>query len=413
MRSLLKRIFIENWLRKLISVVLAMITMFVVSQSLTSTKTISSIPIRIINIPEGKTVDGIQSNGFLNRRVTLTLTGNKSVLEDLNANDLEVVIDASTRTSEWIETITKKNLISLNPEINISRSINRVFPKNFIIKIRKLSSEKVPVIITQPIGEPPKGYQFLDVWPYKLYVTIEGPEDVLKKLKSRGIKLTFNLNDISKSELDDLKISSVHSKSDVVSYYVPAQWKEVDVSSISPNPIEINDPDAKFLRIDFLKSELIPLNFPIPVSFYLPPPYNSSINPQKLHIQSSDIIENRNGLKLLNLPLSAKGTSELFIEIIKDMIEIVVLVTPKAEHLDWSLQFINSPMLENKYLSTVSSDVSGEEVSELQPQRREEYLRNRFRNYMNRLQLFKQNDKKLNLSATLQGNTIIITEKNG
>lgn len=232
MRSLLHRLFIENWIRKVISLLLAVIIMFVVSQSLTITKTIPSIPVKIINIPTGKTVEGIQSSGYLNKRVTLTITGNKRTLEDLNSNDLEVVFDATNRSGEWIETITKKNLSSTNPEISISRSISKVSPKNFLVKLTKLVSEKIPIIVTQPIGEPPKGYQFLDVWPYQLYITLQGPEDALKKLKTRGIKLTFNLSNITKGQLDDLKLSPTQSKSDVVSFSVPNHWKQILIPSI-------------------------------------------------------------------------------------------------------------------------------------------------------------------------------------
>jgi len=95
MRTLLKNLFISNWPRKCLSVILAIAIWFLVNKSLTTTKTIINVPVRIENIPPGKTVEGVQSNGLLNRRVNLTLTGNKQLLEDLNANDVQVVFDAS------------------------------------------------------------------------------------------------------------------------------------------------------------------------------------------------------------------------------------------------------------------------------------------------------------------------------
>ena len=98
--------------------------------------------------------------------------------------------------------------MSLNPDIDFSKGISRVMHKSFIIRLTKLIKEKIPVIVTQPIGEPPKGYQFLDVYPYTLNLTVQGPEDVLKHLKNKGAKLTFNLNEISKETLDSLVPSS-------------------------------------------------------------------------------------------------------------------------------------------------------------------------------------------------------------
>jgi hypothetical protein len=52
MKSLLIKLFVHNWPRKLISLILAVIIWFVVSQSMATTKTISNIGVRITNIPE-------------------------------------------------------------------------------------------------------------------------------------------------------------------------------------------------------------------------------------------------------------------------------------------------------------------------------------------------------------------------
>lgn len=411
MRTLLKNFFINNWPRKCLSVILAIFIWFVVNKSLTTTKTISNVPVKIENIPPGKTVEGIQSNGLLNRKVNLTLSGNKGVLDDLNSNDLQVVFDASGQEGEWIATITRKNLRADNSDLNISQGINRVSQQNFIIKLTKLVSEKIPITITQPIGEAPSGYTFVDIWPYHLNITVSGPEDSVKKLKSRGLNLTFNLNEITKAKLDELSGSSTKNQSDVVSFYVPNAWKQIPIPSLSPTPIEINDPDAKLLRIDFLRYELLKFNSPIPVSLYFPPSAIGTITPSKVHLVPSNVVENRNGLKVVTETLYAKGVSALFLDVIKDMLEIAIIVNPNDEEkLQWSLQFINSRALEERYLRYIKSDATDDEFRDLQPHYRDNYLRNRFRNYMNRLQLFKSENEAFDLAPKLQGNTIIVTE---
>ena len=328
MRTLLKNLFINNWPRKCLSVILAIIIWFVVNKSLTTNKTISNVPVKIENIPPGKTVEGIQSNGFLNRRVNLTLSGNKGVLDDLNANDLQIVFDASGQEGEWIATISRKNLRANNSDINISQGISRVSQQNFIIKLTKLVSEKIPIIITQPIGESPSGYQFVDIWPYQLNITVSGPKDIVKKLKSRGLNLTFNLNDITKTKLD-------------------------------PN----------------------------------------------------NVVENRSGIKMITETLYAKGVSALFLDVIKDMLEIAVIVNPNDDgKLEWSTQFINAKALEDRYLRFIKSDATDDEFRDLQPYLRDNYLRNRFRNYMNRFQLYKSENEAFEIVPRLQGNSITVTE---
>ncbi len=412
MKSILIKLFIHNWPRKLISLILSIIVWFVVSQSMATTKTVSNIPVRIINIPEGKTVEGLQSSGILQKRLTLTISGNKNLLDDLTSNDVEVVIDAANRKDEWIATIAKKNLVSLSPDINIYRGVSKISHKNFIIKMTNLITERVPVVITQPIGQAPKGYQFLDVWPYHLFLTISGPESVVKEVKNRGIKLTFNLNDISEAQLDDLQASAA-TQTDVVSFYVPNYWKQITIPVLSSSPIPIDDPDSNYLRIDFVRSELLPINHPVPVNLFFPVNLSSNLNPQKVSIAPGELVEVKNGIRLINQKLYARGVSELFLEIVSDMIELVVITGQKPEKskLDWSLQFINPRVLEDRYVSILLSDVSDKEITELQPVVREEYLRNRFRSYMNRLRLYSQDYEKLQLNVELIGNKVTIGEQ--
>jgi hypothetical protein len=414
MKTLLKNLFINNWPRKCLSIILAIAIWFLVNKSLTATKTILNVPVRIENIPPGKTVEGIQSNGLLNRRVSLTLTGNKQLLEDLNANDIHITFDASGQEGEWIAAINKKNIRSDNTDVNISQGISRVSQQNFIIKLTKLVTEKIPIIITPPIGEAPRGYQFLDIWPYQLFITVSGPEDQIKHLKSRGLKLSFNLNDISRSQLDEIRANTTKKHTDVVSFFVPNSWKQISLPLVSTTPLEINDPDAKYLRIDFIRYEMLKLDSPVPLSLYFPPSTKGTINPSKTSIATNDLVESRNGIKMITETLYAKGVSALFLDVIKDMIDITVLVQPDSDGcLESSIQFINATDLEDRYIRYLKSDASDDEVRDLQPQLRDAYLRNRFRNYMHRFQLYKSASEPLKICPKLQGNTITITDVKG
>jgi hypothetical protein len=55
---------------------------------------------------------------------------------------------------------------------------------------------------------------------------------------------------------------------------------------------------------------------------------------------------------------------------------------------------------------------SNDELADVQPNLREEYLRNRFRSYMNRFRLYTPNHKKLSLKIELQANAISVTPTN-
>jgi len=124
--SFLKKLFLENWQRKTVALVLALIIWLVVNRSLTTTRTLSGIPVRIVHIPQGKIIEGVQSDGLLPNRITLTITGNLPQIDELSANDLEITIDAKEHEEEWSESITKKNLVSLNPDIDVSKIVKRI-----------------------------------------------------------------------------------------------------------------------------------------------------------------------------------------------------------------------------------------------------------------------------------------------
>lgn len=406
MKSLFRFLFIDNWQRKAIATVLAVIIWLVVNHTLTGTKILNNVPVKVINIPTGKTIEGMQSSGTLSKKISLTLVGNKPLLDSLTSNDIEVVIDASDKQGEWLATINKKNLVSLNPDINISMGIDRVSHSSFLIHMSKLVLEKIPVIVTQPIGEAPRDYLFLDIWPYRLSMSVTGPEEVVKRLKAKGQKLTFDLNDITKAELDALP------QGDEVSFFVPNEWKKITLPGISDTPIAIDDPQAKALRIDFVRCDLLPLDGSIPVTLYYPPEYSDQLNPSTCRLSSQGPIKKVNGLSMLSGPLYVKGVSRLFVEVVSDMLQLVIIMAPKSERpqLEWSVQFINPHMLEDKYVSMLLSDTTDDEIRELQPNLREEYLRNRFRSYMNRFQLYKSEDKPLKLSIELEAGQVTVQE---
>jgi hypothetical protein len=409
-KTLLIRLFLQNWPRKLVSLILAIIIWIIVSNSMTVTKVIPNIPIRVVNLPEGKTIEGMQVNGLLNKRISITLVGHKTALDELLPKDLEILIDAKDKSQEWIASIDKKNLVSLNPDFDVTKVISRVVASEMIIRQSTLVTEKIPVTITQPIGEAPRGYQFLDIWPYQLFLTVNGPEETVKRLKNRGLKLTFNLNDSLPEQLDTLWAST---KADEMSFAVPDSWKKVTLPLLSESPIEIDDPQAKSLRIDFSKQDILPIGFSLPVTIFFPPKYSNTLNPETYSLATNNFISKKNGIKLFSAPLYAQGVSHQFLEAVKDMIEIVIIASPKSERetLLWSTQFMYPHELEDRYIAKIMSQ-SNDEVMEGQPHLLEEYLRNRFRNYMSRFRLYTPNKNKLSLKIELQANSISVTPQN-
>jgi len=405
--AVLRDLFLQNWERKVISLFLAIVIWLVVNHSLTTTKILENVPVRLINIPVGMTVEGLQPSGILSKKISMTLQGNKTELSQIASNDIEVVLDAMDKSDQWLATITRKNLLALNPDINLSKAIKRVVIQRLPINFTRMVTEKIPVVVTQPIGEAPKDYQFLDVWPYRLSMSVSGPEAVIKQLKAKGMNLTFNLSDITRADLE-----AQDYKSDEVSFFVPDEWKEISIPSLSDRPFVIDDPQGNELRIDFVRSDLHPIAKAIPINLFFPPEHSMTLNPETYSLATSGLVQRFHGLHLLRKPLYAKGVSHLFVELVQDMLEISILLSPKTEkkQLDWSVQFLNSRVLEDKYVSILMSDDNNNNNDPSYLKRREEYLRDRFRHYMNHFQFYKSDSEKFDLKVELQENQITVEE---
>lgn len=414
MESIAQNFFFYNWPKKLIALITAIILWTMIDNSILATRTIPFVPIRVINLPEDKTIPGLLPNGVLTKRMTLTLTGTKDVIEKLEAGDFEVVVDVTNLSSEGTLQITKKNLVSLNPNLNLIANITQVSHPDVVIKMSPLLTEKIPITIHRPIGEPPKGYQYLDIWPITLWHQVTGPQEQVLTLKNKGLELTFNLNEITKGELDLLTSSQPDALySDEISFPVPLAWKKTSIPFLNNFQEMINDPAARNLHISFLRQELIPLGAEIPIEVFYPLKTSAAINPTTYPIKIQEFVKSKYGITVLEVPLFALYASRLFVEVVKENLEInIVAVAPsEREALEWSVDFINPHHLENAYVAYMLSDtenMTSGDATEVRGQERESFFRQRFRNYMLNFQLYVSKEHELELDCSLQDHQVIV-----
>jgi hypothetical protein len=410
MDSIAAKIFLYNWQRKVVALLIAFAIWMFVNHSINEIKTISNVPIRIINLPSDKTVQGLLPNGLLNRRITLTLTGSKDVIDELESGDLEVLLDISMADNDdWVVHISKKNLVSLNPAIDLLQHITQVESTDFVVKLSKLVSNKFTISIQEPLGTPPAGYELLDVWPQQLTQTVSGPEEELERFKEKKLSVTFNLADISQAELDAIK-SFGHN--DEISFPVPKNWREVTIPFLNYVIEDFNDPEAQTLRIEFLRKNFLPLANEIPIRIFYPLATLDSINPSTITVSYSEGIQKKEGVLILKKPLFTKDVSRLFIDVVRNSLEIVIIVEPESSRqvLGWYLDFINPRELENSYISLyIANAATNKNSSEPIPKKREELLRKRFREYMHRTILHLTSGKKLHIKSSLESNQIKIS----
>lgn len=403
-------LFTDHWQQKTVAFIIALMLWLFVWASLTDSKTIPNVPVRIVNLPEDKTIVGMMPNGILHKRITLTLKGSKGVIDELEPGDIEVLVDASTfEQDEQVLKVTRKNLVSLNPNINVSKNIEEVTHSEFILKLSNLITKKIPIRITPPKGEVPQGYVYLDIWPQKLVQVMTGPEEQLDALANRGIDLQLDFSQISKSELDRIKSSRENYHDDEVSFFIPNSLKKIPVPFLNHTLEEINDPEAQNLHIDFLRKELIPLERELPLRMFYPLATSSTLNPKTLPLNSSIAVKIKNELTYLPMEFYVWGVSRLFVEVVRDNLLISVVATKDTKELPWGVSVIAPHELENKYVAhLISKHVEGKSTEPRHSRKREAHLRARFHDFLQRLTLYTASDKKFDMIAKVENNEVIL-----
>lgn len=406
-----KSFFLQNGLQKAVALASAIIIWLVVNHSITITRTLPNVPIRVIQIPQDKTVQGLLPNGYLNTRLSLTLSGSKAALEELDSSDLEIVVDVSQVEDIWLGEVSKKMLRSLNPELDIRHHVSDVSPVEFWIRMSPLGTAKIPVEVAPPLGDPPKGYQFVDIWPQKMIMSLSGPEEDLKELKRKGLKLNFNLSQIPFEELEALQEENEDSPADEISFSVPESWKKVAIPFMGDAMVPINDPAAQNLRINFLRREFLPIQKSLPLEVFYPSEYRDQLNPLTYPLAEGSLVQMVHGIPTLNMPLFTRGVSRTFLDTTRDNLEITVIAAPTSvqDQLEWTVQFINLPELERAYVEkSMASLTEKDRLSSAKIQ--EEYFQNRFRNYSRQFGLFKSNGQPLTLDIQLGVGEITVNE---
>jgi hypothetical protein len=388
------RILTENWPRKLISLIAAILIWAIVSHSISMTRTFPAVSVHLVNVPHGLTLTGVQQNGVFNRTLSLTVSGEKNLIESLRPSDLSLVLDASDQPPEWVAQLSSVDIRSSNPELSLSRRLQLIGPREVIVKMSPVISERIPVFFTDPNGEAPYGYQFLDIFPRKLYVTVSGPEEQVKKMKKQGLALTLDLGTISREELEWLE-QQIGSGQDEISLPIPARWLKVRIPFLNAQ-VPIDDMEATHARILFVKDQLLPLNVPLPITIFYPVENIQKINPKKRPLLIESPVEDLEGIPVVQRPLFVRGASRLFLDQVRDNLTLLVSVypDPETDRLPWAFQVMDLRALETKFLERTLAELSG-------PIPREESVRSRFRSYLRKMELLTGPDTTLKPSSVL------------
>lgn len=169
-----RRIFLENWAIKLISLLLALMLWFYVTSKGKSETTLS-VPLELQNIPHGQIIVGDVVG-----RIEVRVQGkDRTIREITSGNKVFSVLDLSHAT-------LGENIIRLSPD-DIRRpagvSVTRISPHEFKVILEPLVKKPYKLKV-RLWGSPAAGFTASGISVKPLRVTAEGPQSVMQAIET-------------------------------------------------------------------------------------------------------------------------------------------------------------------------------------------------------------------------------------
>ncbi|HET7288748.1 MAG TPA: CdaR family protein, partial [Pyrinomonadaceae bacterium] len=176
----LRRIFLEDWSLKLLSLAIAIVLWLLVTGQNEPVTAHLNVQLNFIRPPS------LEISNDPPRTVDVMLTGSRNKLDDLTSLDLVATVDImDQRAGERVLRLADRAQISLPQGIKVDGYQPSVIP----IRLEEIVDRQVPV---EPKleGKPADGFEVYGVYPSKGSVTVHGPAsrvNALQKVFTEGI----------------------------------------------------------------------------------------------------------------------------------------------------------------------------------------------------------------------------------
>src|SRR6185503_13218993 len=220
--KLLRRIFLEDWSLKLLSLAIAIVLWLLVTGQNEPVTAHVNVQLNFIR-PQS-----LEISNDPPRTVDVMLTGSRNKLDDLTALDLVATVDISDQQpGERVLRLADKAQISLPQGVKVDGFQPSAIP----IRLEPIVERQVP-IEPKLEGKPPDGYQVYGVRPSKGSVLVRGPEsrvNSLQKVLTESIWLTGHKESFTASNLGiDVPDTKIDLLDPVVSVQVDIAEVPVD-----------------------------------------------------------------------------------------------------------------------------------------------------------------------------------------
>ena len=219
--KLLRRIFLEDWSLKLLSLAIAIVLWLVVTGQNEPVTAHVNVQLNFIRPPS------LELSNDPPRTVDVMLTGSRNKLDNLTALDLVATVDLSDqRAGERVLRLTDKVQISLPQGVKV----DGFQPSAIQIHLEPILERQITV---EPKleGKPAEGYEVYAVRPNKGSVTVRGPEsrvNSLQKVMTESISLSGHKDTFSANVAINIADAKVDLLDPVVTVEVEIGEKPVE-----------------------------------------------------------------------------------------------------------------------------------------------------------------------------------------
>ena len=180
--KLLRKIFVEDWSLKLLSLAIAIVLWLVVTGQNQPVTAHVNVQLNFIR-PQS-----LEISNDPPRTVDVMLTGSRNKLDDLTTLDLVATVDISDqRSGERVLRLADKAQIALPQGVKVDGFQPSAIP----VRLEPIVARQVP-IEPKLEGKPADGYEVYSVHPSKGSVTVRGPEShviSLQKMQTESVLL--------------------------------------------------------------------------------------------------------------------------------------------------------------------------------------------------------------------------------
>jgi YbbR domain-containing protein len=195
LNRVLRRIFVEDWNLKLLSLAITLALWFVVTGQNTPVNTHATVQLKFIK------PDGLEISNEPPKSVDVLLTGSKYKLDDLNANALIATVDVSDqKAGERILRLVDRAHLDLPQGI----TIDTFQPSAISIRLEPIITRQLRTEVKLE-GTPADGYEVYGVRPSKFTIDVRGPASNVNALANApteaisvsGRRETFNAPNVA------------------------------------------------------------------------------------------------------------------------------------------------------------------------------------------------------------------------